>query len=244
VRCAGDHPGLARRALLCRRHHAVEDDRRADRDVSGHPDLHAPGPRQQRSHLHERDPPRLHLGDDGRLAGSRHEDAGVLRLQRDHHRTGGADGALGRRIGRRRARRARLAGNRRGGSRGRLGREGKLSPRPAADRSGPGARFRASHQGRRAGDCLRHLARRLQVLAQARRRHPGDERDRGDPPQDPQHAPGHARLVLGAAGAAGHHQRVRRRDAADLRRAGRRDRSRHQGTACARSTSTPTAAWR
>jgi fructose-bisphosphate aldolase class II len=35
-----------------------------------------------------------------------------------------------------------------------------------------------------------------------------------------QHPSGDARLVLGAAGPAGHHQRQRRRDAADLGRAG------------------------
>jgi fructose-bisphosphate aldolase class II len=64
-------------------------------------------------------------------------------------------------------------------------RRGQALARPAADRSGPGARFRAPHQGRRAGDCLRHVARRLQVLAQARWRHPGDERDRGDPRKMP-----------------------------------------------------------
>ena len=35
---------------------------------------------------------------------------------------------------------------------------------------------------------------------------PGHERDRGDPPPPAQHAPGDARLVVGAAGSAGHHQ--------------------------------------
>ena len=87
--------------------------------------------------------------------------------------------------------------------------------------------FVAAHQGRCAGDRLRHLARRLQVHAQARRRHPGDARDRGDPPQAAEHASGHARLVVGAAGTAGRHQPLRRRDAADLWRAGRGDRARH-----------------
>ena len=43
-----------------------------------------------------------------------------------------------------------------------------------------------------------------------------------------QHASGDARLVVGAAAAAGHVQPVRRRDAADLGRAGRGDRARHQ----------------
>ncbi len=63
-------------------------------------------------------------------------------------------------------------------------------------------------------------ARRLQVHPQAGRRRPGHERDRGNPPQAAQHPPGDARLVLGAAGPAGHHQQVRRQDAADLGRAG------------------------
>ena len=44
----------------------------------------------------------------------------------------------------------------------------------------------------------------------------------------PNTASGHARLVLGAAGPAGHHQRQWRQDAADLGRAGRGDPARHQ----------------
>ena len=87
--------------------------------------------------------------------------------------------------------------------------------------------FVAAHQGRRAGDRLRHLARRLQIHPQAGRRHPGDARHRGDPPQAAEHASRHARLLLGAAGTAGRHQQIRRRDAADLGRPGRGDRARH-----------------
>ena len=87
--------------------------------------------------------------------------------------------------------------------------------------------FVAAHQGRRAGDRLRHLARRLQVHAQARRRHPRHARHRGDPREAAEHPSRHARLVVGAAGTAGRDQRVRRRDAADLGRAGRGDRARH-----------------
>ena len=71
------------------------------------------------------------------------------------------------------------------------------------------------------------VARRLQIHAQARRRHPGDARHRRDPPQAAEYASGHARLVVGAAGIAGCDQRLRRRDAADLWRTGRRDRARH-----------------
>jgi fructose-bisphosphate aldolase class II len=65
-----------------------------------------------------------------------------------------------------------------------------------------------------------HQPRRLQVHAAARRRRAGHGRDRGDPPPAPQHPPGDARLQLGAAGPAGHHQPVRRADAPDLGRAG------------------------
>ena len=118
-RRAGHHPGHPRRPLLCQRHHAGQDDRRAGGDVSANPALHAPGPRQRRSHLPDRHPARLHIGDDGRLADGGRQDAGRLRLQRRHHRAGGRHGALGRRIGRRRARRARLAGKRQGRGRGR-----------------------------------------------------------------------------------------------------------------------------
>ena len=71
----GDHPGQPRRALLRQRHRAEAPDRRAGGDLSAHPDLHAPGPRQQRGHLRHRDPVRLHLRDDGRLAEGRRQDA-------------------------------------------------------------------------------------------------------------------------------------------------------------------------
>ncbi len=83
------------------------------------------------------------------------------------------------------------------------GAEGKLSPRPAADQPGRGREVRQGNAGRRARHRHGHLARRLQVFAQAGRQGAGDERDRGDPPQAAEHAPGHARLVVGAAGPAG-----------------------------------------
>ena len=65
-------------------------------------------------------------------------------------------------------------------------------------------------------------------IAQAGRQGAGDERHRGNPPQAAEHASGHARLVVGAGGAAGDHQQVRRQDEADLGRAGRGDPARHQ----------------
>jgi hypothetical protein len=63
--------------------------------------------------LRHRHPVRLHLGDDGRLAEGRRQDPGRLRLQRRRHPQV-ADMAHLRRLGRGRARRARLARNRHG----------------------------------------------------------------------------------------------------------------------------------
>ena len=50
-RCAGHHPGLARRAILRHRHHAVEDDRRAGGDVSANTAVPASGSWQRGSNL-------------------------------------------------------------------------------------------------------------------------------------------------------------------------------------------------
>ena len=52
--------------------------------------------------------------------------------------------------------------------------------------------------------------------------------DRGNPPQAAQYASGDAWFIVGAAGIAGHHQRQRRQDEADLGRAGGRDLAWHQ----------------
>jgi len=52
--------------------------------------------------------------------------------------------------------------------------------------------------------------RRVQVQPQAHGRHPGRQLREGNPPAHSQHAFGDARLVFGAARAAGHHQPVRR----------------------------------
>ncbi len=72
-RCAGDHPGLARRPLLRQRHHAEAHDGCGDRDLSAHPGLRASRPRQRARDLHDRDPGRLHLGDDGWLTEGRRQ---------------------------------------------------------------------------------------------------------------------------------------------------------------------------
>jgi len=83
------------------------------------------------------------------------------------HPEGGRGGA---RDGRQRRGRARLSGFARDDERrqgGRSRRRGKHDARDAADRSRPGGRFRPAHPARRAGDRDRHLARRLQVHAQA-----------------------------------------------------------------------------
>ena len=94
-RRAGDHAGLARRTPICQRHHAGQDDGCGGRDLSAHPDLRASGPRQQRIDLPHRHPARLHLGDDGRLAQGRRQDAGRLCLQCRHHPPRHRHGPLG-----------------------------------------------------------------------------------------------------------------------------------------------------
>ena len=66
----------AARALR-QRHHAGADDRRARRDLPAYSGLHASRPRQQPVDLPHRDPVRLHLGDDGRLAQGGRQDAGA-----------------------------------------------------------------------------------------------------------------------------------------------------------------------
>ena len=85
-RLAGDHPGQPRRARPMPATDAAADDRGCRRAVPGHPDLHAPGPRQQPGHLHSA----IQHGFtsvmmDGSLEGRR-QDAGRLRLQRHGHR--------------------------------------------------------------------------------------------------------------------------------------------------------------
>ena len=124
-RCAGHHPGLARRALLRQRHHAQAHDGRGDRNLSADPGLRASRPRQRARHLHDRDPGRLHLGDDGRLAEGRRQDAGRLGLQCRRHQDRHRHGASRRHLGRRRTRRARLARDRHGREGGRPRRRGQ-----------------------------------------------------------------------------------------------------------------------
>ena len=108
------------------------------------------------------------------------------------------------------------------GAEGTMTREMLLTdPDQAAD-------FVKATAARRAGDRHRHLARRLQVHAQAHGRHPRDRPDQGDPRAHPEHAPRDARQLVGAAGPAADHPRQRRRDEGNLRRPGRRDPRRHQ----------------
>ena len=141
-RRAGDPAGEPRRALLRQRHHARQDGGGGRAALPEHPDLPAPGPRQRRGHLPDRDPARLHLGDDGRLAPGRREDAGRLRQQRRRSRGGSprsptrsarpsraSSGVLG------------LAGDGQGEQRTGTARRAARA-RPAPDRPRPGGRLR------------------------------------------------------------------------------------------------------
>ena len=82
------------------------------------------------------------------------------------------------------------------GAEGTMTREQLLTdPDQAAD-------FVKRDAARCAGDRHRHLARRLQIHPQAHRRHPRDRPHQGDPRAHPEHPPGDARLLVGAAGSA------------------------------------------
>ena len=161
------------------------------------PGRHAPGPRPVAGDLRVGDQARLLQRDDGRLAArptarpspSYDYNVDVTRKVVD-------DGARDRRHRRGRAGLPRLARDDEGRQGGRPRRRRHDDARDAAHRSRPGRRLRQEHAARRAGHRHRHLARRLQVLAQAHRRHPRDRPHQGDPRAHPEHAPGDARLVL------------------------------------------------
>ena len=130
----GHHPGQPRRAPVRQRSDAGEDDRRPGRHLPVDPDLHAPGPRQRRSHLRHRHPARLHQRDDGRLAGGRRQDAGQLRLQRQGDPRRDEDGPLGRRVGGGRTRGTGIAGDGHGREGGWPRLRGQARPHPAPHR--------------------------------------------------------------------------------------------------------------
>jgi hypothetical protein len=169
-RLPGDHPGLrgarayAHDVMLKHMMDAVSRSTRISR-------LHSPGPRQRAADLHDRDPGRLYLCDDGRLPGSGRQDpgdwdynVGVTKTVTDMAHLGG--------IGRGRTRRARLAGNRHGRQGRRPRRRRQAQPRPVADRPGRSGEVRQGNQGRRPGDRHGHIARRLQIHPPAGRRDP------------------------------------------------------------------------
>ncbi len=136
-----------------------------------------------------------------------------------------------------------LAGNRHGRQGRRPRRRGQALPRPIADQPRRGREVRQGNQGGRA--CHRHgdFARRLQVLAQARRQGSRHACHRGDPQEAAQHASCHARFLVRAAGTAGHHQHVRRQDESRPGAFRSRRSSAASSTASERSTSIPTTAW-
>mmetsp|Transcript_38701 Transcript_38701/g.90545 ORF Transcript_38701/g.90545 Transcript_38701/m.90545 type:complete len:565 (-) Transcript_38701:433-2127(-) len=224
----GDPAGLGRRAQVRRRALPAPSGAGGGGNAPRHPDRAAPGPRRLAGGVPAVDPLGLHQRNDGRLLARRREDARELRLQRRGHAQGLRDGALDRRLGRRRARLPGLARNRRGRRGGRRGRRRQAHARHDAHQPRGGQGLRRPHRRRCAGDCHRHQPRRLQVQPQTHRRHPGHRPRQGDPRAHSQHPSRDARLVQRAAGAAGHHQPVRRPDEGDLRRAGRGDPARHQ----------------
>ena len=196
------------------------------------------------AHLHDRDPGRLHLGDDGRLAQGRRQDPGRLGLQCRRHQARVTD-------------MAHLGGI---SVEGELGVLGSLETGKGEKEDGHGAEGKLCHDQllTNPDEAVKFVKEtKVDALAIAMgtshgaykftRKPDGDdprhERDRGNPPQAAEHASRDARLVLGAAGPAGHHQPVRRQDAARPGACRSRRSSAASSTACARSTSTPTTAW-
>ena len=190
----GHHAGLGRRAKVRGRSVSPSPDPGGDRGLSARSGRHAPGPRPVAGGLHERHPVRLLERDDGRLADGGRQVALVLRIQRRDLAQGRRLLARDRRDGRGRARRARLARDhaRRQGRRPRRRRHDDA--RAIADGPRPGGRLRQEDPVRRARDRYRHLARRLQVHAQAHGRHPRHPAHQGNPRTHPEHAPRDARL--------------------------------------------------
>ena len=222
-RRAGDHPSQSRGARVHKRCLSPPSDAGRCRAVSTRAGGDAPGPWQQSRDLRERDRAGIHKRDDGWVARSRRQDAGLIRIQRCRDARGRGDGPCQGSNGRRRAGRARKPGDRHGRPRRRARRRGASRPRAAAHRSGPGRGVRGRDGRGRAGRGDWHEPRRLQVQPQARRGRAGDGPHSRDPPPATQYAPGDARQLVGAAASARRDQRPRRRDAADVRRAHCRD---------------------
>ncbi len=88
---------------------------------------------------------------------------------------------------------------------------------------GSGCRLRRENAARCACDRDRHQPRRVQVHAQADRRHSRNRPHQGNPPPDSEHASGDARLIVGAARLAAGNSQAWRRHEGNVRRAGRRD---------------------
>ena len=172
-----------------------------------HPGLHAPGPRQRRGDL----PTAIQHGFTSVMMDGSLKADGKTPADYDYnverHRAGSRDGARVRRLGRGRARRARLARDRRGRAGRRPRRGGQLDHDQLLTDPDEAADFVRRHQGRRAGG--RHAA-PATAPTSSRRKPDGEvlamDGDRGDPPAPAGHPSGHARLVVGAAGPAGHHQ--------------------------------------
>ena len=198
-----------RRPLLRRRPDAATHGAGRGRDVAGHPGLPAPGPRRRRpATCLSADPARLHERDDGRLARGGRQDAGRLRLQRRRHARASPRWRT-RSASRSRASWAASARSRHGERARRTATAARAArPRPAPDRPRPGGDFVAatgvdalavaigtSHGAYKftrqpTGDILA-----MDVVKAIHARLPG-------------HAPRDARLLVGAAGAAGRLQRA------------------------------------
>ena len=166
---AGHPAGLARRALLCRRHHAAPHDPGADRDVSRHPDRACTRTTAttRQTCLSAIKHGFTCVMMDGSLKADMKTPADwdynvaiTERVARMAHWVGASvEGELG------------VLGSLETGEAAKedgSGAEGKLSKDQLLTDPDEAKEFVEADQGRRAGDRLRHLARRLQVLLASR----------------------------------------------------------------------------
>ena len=218
-----------RRAQVRRRHLLSKHLIQARRDVSEDSDRDAPGPRQESPTVCDgaSSSASRRVMMDGSLQGRRQDDRRTTTTTSTSPQ-GGRHGARARRHVEGELGCLGSLETMRGDKEDGHGAEGTMTREKLLTDPDQAADFVKQTPARRAGDRHRHQPRRLQVHPQARPATSWRSTHQGNPPPHPEHAPGDARLLVGAAGPAAGDPPVRRRDEGNLRRAGRGDPGRHQ----------------
>ena len=241
----GDHASLGRRPQIRWRSLPAPPDPGRDRSLSEHPGRHAPGPRPIAGDLHGRHPFRFLVRDDGRLArkptASRSPPSTTTSPRRKRWSSSRTPSAFPLKPNSAcSARSETMKGDKEDGH----GAEGHDDARDSSDRRRAGRRLRQEDAVRRAGHRHRHQPRRLQSSP---KKPTGDilaiDRIKRNPRAHPELPPGHARSSS-----------VPQELLAEIREFGGDMKETYgvpveeivtaSSTACARSISTPTSAWR